>query len=360
VKKLCIMISPSLSQPRYHKRCRQLLEAGCEVNVFSFERQYYNFNGFPEEAKFFNIGKVRDGHYFERVFTLLRAYLSIFVKTFFSRKAKNVFVYTFEFDCFILGKLLFFKNMISEVGDLRDSILSNFILNLTKRFSNKVILTSQGFVDFLTSKSLSYKDKFGVIENKLDKSFLNINRIQKENSATLPIKVGVIGLLRYETPLKLILDIAARHYETIKIICYGDGPFRNLFEDSDLSNVEYHGPFNAAKDLPRIYSQIDINYVVYDNSSENVRLALPNKLYESMFFQVPIICANNTFLEKKVIEHGIGISVDTNHKNNFDRDILAITPERIREFRSNCWNIKNSTMIDDGSDIIRDVIGAFS
>ena len=46
-------------------------------------------------------------------------------------------------------------------------------------------------------------------------------------------------------------------------------------------------------DLERIYGSIDLNYVVYggDPKSEiGVRLAIPNKLYESIFFQVPLVC----------------------------------------------------------------------
>ncbi|MEO6850811.1 MAG: hypothetical protein ABI166_09270, partial [Mucilaginibacter sp.] len=46
--------------------------------------------------------------------------------------------------------------------------------------------------------------------------------------------------------------------------------------------------------------------VAYDNKLDNERVAMPNKFYESGFFNVPIVCAQNTFVGQKVIEMKMG------------------------------------------------------
>jgi glycosyltransferase involved in cell wall biosynthesis len=42
------------------------------------------------------------------------------------------------------------------------------------------------------------------------------------------------------------------------------------------------------------------------NGSLNNKIALPNKLYEAMYFQVPIITSKGTYLGELVDEYGIG------------------------------------------------------
>ena len=45
----------------------------------------------------------------------------------------------------------------------------------------------------------------------------------------------------------------------------------------------------------------------------NVRVALPNKLYEAVYCEMPLIVAKNTYLAQVVEEWGVGVTVD--HKS---------------------------------------------
>lgn len=69
--------------------------------------------------------------------------------------------------------------------------------------------------------------------------------------------------------------------------------------------------------MPEIYSSIDINYILYDASNNNVKLALPNKLYESIAFGCPIICSEDVSLGLLVHGNGFGVasSVDDLEKS---------------------------------------------
>ena len=54
-------------------------------------------------------------------------------------------------------------------------------------------------------------------------------------------------------------------------------------------------------------------YAVYDADIKNVQVALPNKLYEAVVCEIPLIVAKNTYLEEIVEQWGVGIAVD--HKS---------------------------------------------
>lgn len=56
----------------------------------------------------------------------------------------------------------------------------------------------------------------------------------------------------------------------------------------------------------------DCIYSVYDADNPNVRIALPNKLYESIFCELPIIVAKNTYLSELVEKYKVGLSVSHN------------------------------------------------
>ncbi len=71
----------------------------------------------------------------------------------------------------------------------------------------------------------------------------------------------------------------------------------------------FNGAFKNPDDLERIYSENNINFVVYDNSQENERIAMPNKYYESGFFNIPIVCAENTYVGKRVLEEDMGWTI---------------------------------------------------
>ena len=64
----------------------------------------------------------------------------------------------------------------------------------------------------------------------------------------------------------------------------------------------------SSDDIDKIYSQVDLSFVMYDSEDLNVKLALPNKLYESMAFKTPLLVSKKTFLSEKVFEYRIGFS----------------------------------------------------
>ena len=80
-------------------------------------------------------------------------------------------------------------------------------------------------------------------------------------------------------------------------------------------NITFNGSFKNPDDLERIYSENNINFVVYNNTLKNEQVAMPNKFYESGFFNMPILCATNTYVGQRALDQGMGWIVDIDQKS---------------------------------------------
>ena len=130
--------------------------------------------------------------------------------------------------------------------------------------------------------------------------------------------IGFIGLIRYPDQIEMLID-ATENIEGVRVLVAGSGSSYEEIRDycAKKEHVLFYGPYDYQKDIIFLYSQIDCVYSVYDTAYDNVRVALPNKLYEAIVCELPIIVANNTTLGRFVIEHGIGFAVS-------DRDTLGL------------------------------------
>jgi len=112
----------------------------------------------------------------------------------------------------------------------------------------------------------------------------------------------------YETLFESLKDD-----ERYEIHIYGKGTFQNLVETyaKKYTNIKYFGEYNFFKDSANIYATLDLLYMPYDttNGSLNNKVALPNKLYEAMYFQVPILTSQETYLGELVEMYSIGKAV---------------------------------------------------
>lgn len=93
------------------------------------------------------------------------------------------------------------------------------------------------------------------------------------------------------------------------------GPYQSLVEKyaAQCTNIKFFGEYNFFRDSSIIYSHLDLIYMPYDthdkNQAFNNKIALPNKLYEAMYFEVPIITSQGTYLGEIVEKYNIGITI---------------------------------------------------
>jgi hypothetical protein len=184
--------------------------------------------------------------------------------------------------------------------------------------SHTVIFTSKGFYDEHYSRNV--KPENTVIKENKFKTYGKVHPV--ENIRKDQIRVAYIGAFRYSEIIENLLVTAKANHNLI-LNFYGDG-FKDIVDNmkksaSEHDNIFYHGAFKNPDDLEKIYSDNNLNFVVYKNTLENEKVAMPNKFYESGFFNIPIVCAENTYVGRRVLEVDMGwtIGIDYQSISNF-------------------------------------------
>ena len=347
-----IFIAPTSSQPRYHKRVQQLSSQG-KVHVFAFERGYYNNNSFPPNIIFNSLGTIQDGKYFNRIFSIIKA-IKLVRDTI--KRNENIYYYAMSFDCLLIAQIAGIKKGFYEIGDLRITKRKWGLLSLVeaitfKRVSGLVLTSEYFYKEFYKLKDNISERSVYIIQNKVNFA-LSKQRPKLKIEKSKRIRIGLVGLLRYERPIELLLEYVKNRPETHVVECYGDGPLKGFVKQYSCENIRYYGSFKNPEELSKIYSTIDVSYVVYDYNSFNVQLAIPNKLFESAFFGVPILCGKNTALAKEVLKWKIGKAIDIDSIIAFENNLNTITNDWIENCKKNCFKIPDSELIEDGETVI--------
>lgn len=144
-----------------------------------------------------------------------------------------------------------------------------------------------------------------VLENK--PVFSNIER---KASIGNPFIISFLGNIRYLDILENLVN-AVNDDNRFEVHFYGGGPDYEALHQycKNFKNVKLFGKYNY-NEIQDLYRKSDLIWAVYPNKDYNVRYAISNKFYESMYLGVPCVYANNTKLGDFVEQNGIGYIVD--------------------------------------------------
>lgn len=163
-----------------------------------------------------------------------------------------------------------------------------------------------------------------------------------------PFEVGFIGDIRYPEQMKLL--IAAAKACKIKLMFAGFEQGGNEIETlcKEYSDGEWIGRFDFKTQAAKLYEKCDVIYSVYDADMENVKVALPNKLYEAVYCEVPIIVARNTYLAEVVNEWGVGVAVDHKSPNELIEVLKKMQTDEAyyNQFVVNCRKHKDEVDLE--------------
>lgn len=132
----------------------------------------------------------------------------------------------------------------------------------------------------------------------------------KKKERDKKLVVGYIGSVRYKQQMKNLIFAAAACVVDLMIAGFESEPVEIEPLCKDRSNIKWVGRFDFNSQVAALYGECDVMYSVYDADMENVRIAIPNKLYESIYCDMPIIVAKNTYLAEVVHEWKVGVAVD--------------------------------------------------
>lgn len=303
-----VFIIPSASDSHYKNRITEFISNGYEVDVYAFEREGRKYNN-TDLQKINIIGTLTNKNYISRIST----YYNSFRKIWNIYKEENPIFYLGGLDiamCFHLFNS--HADYIFEECDLTHTYtkakkIFELIDKQVIKNSLLTIFTSEGFIRYHFKKNTS--NNICLVENKLNPEILSYGIDNKRQFNKDNLSIGFVGSPRFKSIFNFI-DVFCREYPHYTFHIFG-GPITERFKVLEkYKNCIFHGYFKNPDDLKYIYSTIDLVISTYDVKFDNVRYAEPNKLYESIYFETPIVVSSNTFLAEKVNRLGIGYDVD--------------------------------------------------
>lgn len=290
-------------------------------------------------------------------------------------KAKPTIVYAEGLDTLMVAakyKKEYGGMVIFEVSDLRESyieppqgliqkVLIDAVKHQEKRLFksvDKLVITSPKFYE-LHYKHLISSENAVYIPNIPDIDAFEGYKKKQDG----PFTVGFIGGIRYLKQMKMLVD-SARDLN-INVIFAGAGGTSDEYVQitkycENMNNVQFTGRYDYRKDIARLYGMVDCLYSVYDADNANVRIALPNKLYEAVYCELPIIVSKGTYLEEIVKEWGVGVSVGHTNISELKEELKKLRDDS--DYYESCvegCRKKRSYLIEERSRDIIDMLGVY-
>lgn len=307
-----VFILNAISSPIYIKRIDEFVENGYDVDVYGFDRglgvssSNYKINVIGEFGASLSYGK--------RLPIMTKAIKRV-VENY---KQKDVIYYLFQLDVALAFRLCTsYTKYIYEEPDMMHTYLNNSVIKRLFEWFDKYIIrrsllsvfTSEGFLQYHYGEQ--WPSNVALIPNKLNPTILSTTPKEKEKNQGR-LRIGFVGMLRYKS-IKSFIATFCSNYPDYDFIVYGkiNDKEKQTFEElNNYPNYHFNGAFKNPDDLPEIYSNLDLVLATYDTDYENVCYAEPNKIYEAIYFETPIIVSKGTFLEDKVKKLGIGFSLN--------------------------------------------------
>lgn len=254
--------------------------------------------------------------------------------------------------------------IIYEVADLHHLIIDkqkNPVKKLIRsylRYSDRklanqadlLIVTSQEHYDSYFSSFVD-REKLCCLPNIPDLSSFE-NYRKKE---TGPFTIGYIGSIRYKEQMRNLITAAELCGVNVMIAGFEEEPIEIETLCKDKNNVKWIGRFSFADEAASLYGQCDVMYSVYNADLSNVCTAIPNKLYESVYCEIPIIGAAKTTLSKTILDWGVGLAV--NHKSIEDlvEVIHQLQDDTVyKKIENHCVLVKQKLDMEHANDSFRE------
>lgn len=356
MKRKIVFILSAAQNSHCKNRIEEFIDSGFNVEVYAFARSNQPLKEYKYKVNL--LGEITNAKYSNRL-SLYRKKLKDVLK---NQNPKESIVYLFGLDL-ALAFLSITRNFdyIYEEADLTYTYIKNPILKNTLRILDKYIirksyrtvLTSDGFIKY------HYKEdapsNVFVIPNKLNPSVRDVNLLSKKVFDKEKLVIGFVGAPRFNAIYNFIKTYCEL-YPQYEFHVFG-GPISDNFETlRKVPNCHLHGYFKNPVDLPEIYSKIDLVLSTYDAEFENVRYAEPNKIYEAIYFETPIIVSSNTFLAEKVTNLNIGYHLNAMSKQEIQHFIESLTKESIEEKIEHIKKIEKQDAIINNSIFINSII----
>lgn len=349
-----VFLLSTASNPNNVKRIEEFISNGYEVEVYSFFREYDAINP-SERYEVQSMGVIPMGiAYRKRIGLIAKGIRGVLKKT----KKENCLFYIIRNDIAIIFTMISHRPYIFEEADMTHVGFANPLLSTIMEAKIKRIIRHSYLSVFRSAGFLEYHfpnrppQNTYVIPNRLHPDILAQKVEPKEDVDANHLKFGFVGAIRMETVLNFA-KVVLKNFPQHEVHFYGIFSTKNdeeLFQTlHTYPNYFFHGHFKNPSDLPEIYSNIDLVISTYCNKN-NHKYAEPNKFYESIYFETPIIVSEDTYLSLRVKDMGIGYIVDPMDDSKIIEFVKGLTVEDISSKQKAARLIDKRDLISKNND----------
>lgn len=318
--------------PRVFKEAKTLTKYGHHVEILCWDRSGKYISTPTENLDGIKIIRFFGNAVYGSGYKQIKKFLD-FKKNVFNYMVKGDFeaLHCHDFDGLFIGysinkklklKLVYdehdlFDLYFSDRGGFLNKAIGKIIKTLEKKMLKKI---NTHIVVTPKMQSLYKKISRNVVlvNNAPNKGLFN----DIEKSCSSKIRIGFIGSIRYYDELIALIDASEKYKDDIEVIVSGRGISLEKLKEYCINkeNVKLTGGYTMSE-LEGLYKETDITYAFYPGKVAEV--SMPNKFYESIITETPIIANGNTEFGEEVVKNGFGYSISGNNLKSELEDILS-------------------------------------
>ena len=244
------------------------------------------------------------------------------------------------------------RPVILEVGDVRElqtasGLWGRLVRKVDRYLADScqlLVATASGFIDDYYRQWVGTTTRALIIENKLEPSATaeqhhiqgtpTFNGVQNGR----PLRIGYFGLLRCEQSWRILISLAKRFQKNVEIVVagYSIEPVDLPQQAEKYSNIIYKGKYRSPDDLPSLYQDVDLTWVLYPNKNYwGFRWARTNRFYESCLYQTPMISRSGSADAVEIQRYGIGLIIENDDVDKIVEKLGNITSKDLDFWRKN-------------------------
>jgi len=366
---------------RHHYFAKHLKERGKHVEIFASSAIHNsNVNMFTKNDKgLYTVNTVEDVEYihiktsqysnkFMRVINILQYYFRTFKVA--KKMMKPDIIYTsspqplsallsikiakkYKIPCIVEIRDLWPESIVSFGLLSKKNIIIKLLYKLEKYIylhADKIVFTMEGGIEYLKEQNYSSKINFDRVYNinngidlekyRNDLKNFKLDDIDLNNKRTF--KAIYTGSIRYIYNIGKLVEMAKqlKNEENIRILVYGDGPYRKELKkyckENNISNIIFKG-FVDTKYIPYILSKADL-CLLHGNNSDVFRYGMStNKSFMYFASGKPILSAYNNKYDL-IEKYGCGITLTTQDNKVYAKTILKLSKTDKESYKKYCEN----------------------
>ncbi|AKA71907.1 glycosyltransferase [Clostridium scatologenes] len=335
--------------PRVYKEAKSLTKLGHKVTILCWDRSGVYINK-PEEnidgikiVRFF--GNAQYGSGYKQAFKFLKFKKDVLE---YMKNKKFDAIHCHDFDGLFIGHSINKKLKLKLVYDEHDLFYTYFLGRpglLNKLIYNFIILREKSMLRNV-DKHIVVTPKMSEIYKNISKEIYIVNNAPYKNLFNnikkIPsdkLRIGFIGSVRYYDEMKALVDASQFYKDKVEIVVCGRGIYSDKLADysKKFSNVRIKGAYSI-DELEELYRNVDITYAFYPGNTATI--SMPNKFYESIITETPIIANIKTEFGYEVQKHKIGYGISGEHLTEELKVIIANLVEDKNEKKNILENMR--------------------